>query len=678
YALNNLDSRYRMPMEAAPGYNNIRVKEKADYGDVFNRAVRDVFTDRRANRMFDAVLDQKHLGGTITASAGDSGSVHGGVVGADPQTFQIASRYYNDPRYAALLAKMKASGANSFRSWDALFRPPVEAPPDVKPAPAPARPRLLDGGGLAILNNKADTISLALSYGQTHGHGHYDRLNFELFANGLPMLPDLGYPDAMNQFVSGIYTWSQNTIAHNTVVVDGRRQFGTQAGDVKMFASGDFARGVDVEAKQTYGQCSSYRRAMIMVDAPGDSAGNSYFVDVFTVAGREQHDYSLHGPPGKFEMIGGQWSEPAKGTLAGENVALGAIYDDEKLAAAKGGFAAYAGSGFQHLFNVRTLQNDGGGGAGEWVAQFKHERDENAMVRLRILDQPDMKTMLCDARVSPVKDPRVLKYLIARRSGPEPLASRFVSVIEPFREKPFIRSVTPLKLDDDEGGAGVAIAVERVDGQTDVVMYDPAGARKRLRARGIDTRAEIAVTTFAADEKRPTRSFRVFATVASGRASVAKVVGVMPISSAIEIAAADPNRPFDAADLPGRVIHFVNDRHRTAHTVASVARVPDSNHYLLTLADDIVVGLAKVDKIQADELTTATALPLISAYRGATLADDLFRFQHPLKYARNGTIKLASPLPANHPIKPGDNVWLMDVGVGDSVEIPLIRDIKLK
>src|SRR5439155_23616154 len=147
-----------------------------------------------------------------------------------------------------------------------------------------------------------------------------------------------------------------------------------------------------------------------------------------------------------------------KGTLAGENVDLGQIYDDPNLAAngASAGYGTYAGSGFQHLYNVRTLRR-----GDTCVAQFAHEKDSRAMLRTRILDQPGQQFFLCDARVSPVNYPQVLKYLIARRQG-EKLSSRFVSIIEPFKDdKPIIRDVKPLKLDE---GAGIALEILREDG----------------------------------------------------------------------------------------------------------------------------------------------------------------------------------------------------------------------
>src|SRR5439155_18067715 len=122
--------------------------------------------------------------------------------------------------------------------------------PATQPATAPTTgsapcSRLLDGYGQAILNNPNDTVACSVYYGLKHGHGHFDRLNFELFANGKPMMPDLGYPDAMNEFVPGIYTWSKNTISHNTVVIDEQRQPQNAHGTVRLFADSPAVRVID-------------------------------------------------------------------------------------------------------------------------------------------------------------------------------------------------------------------------------------------------------------------------------------------------------------------------------------------------------------------------------------------------------------------------------------------------
>ncbi len=656
YALYNLISRDGIPSEQAPGYNNIWVKKISDYADLLQRGGVDVYGIPKTKRLYDGVIDQINVG-TLTPSLGDSMSVWGGLVGADAETYQTAWRHYKDPRYAAFLAQMHATGEDSFKSFDSLFEEPIEAP--AAPADAklpPAKPRLLDGCGMAILNNPADTISMAMSYGQHHGHGHFDRLTFEIFANGVPIMPDLGYPDAMNEFVSGIYTWSKNTISHNTVVVDAGRQTGNVPGEVQLFADSPFARIVEVEAKGTYPGCMSYRRAMIMVDVDQD---HSYFVDIFTAIGGKQHDYSLHGPPGDFAMVQGTWSEPAKGTLAGPNVELGKIYDNAELAAhgEKTGYSSYLGSGFQHLYNVRTPEKP------DWVLEFAHEKNPSAKLRIRMLDQPDQKIMLAEARVSPVNFPQVIRYLITRRQG-DYAYSHFVSVLEPFKDKPFIQRIAPAQLVAGEGGA---VEVFFEDGSRDIVAYNyrpPGGVVKDLKTDGQPT---ASVTHFDAKGKQT----RVFAAKSNvGGMTIGKVDLVLPTLSGVQVAL-DANVHLENQLFAGNVVRFVNDRHATAHQLASVKI--ESGRVVMMFKDDVIVGQVKIAGIEPSALAISTAVPLFPAYRGVTLADEMFRFFHPVSDVVEGKINLAKPLAANQPLKVGDKAWLVDVGPGDRVEVPWIH-----
>jgi hypothetical protein len=700
FALYDLFYRDGFAGETSPGYNSLWVNKISAYGDLLQQAGLDVFGIPRIRRMYDAEIGQINAG-KFTPDLGDAGSVWGGMEGISAETFQTAYRHFKDPRYAALLRQIGATGPNTFKTFDSLFHPPIEAAnregesagsgdrsltpagPDGKvskdrhdehddhfPSVAvqdgklpPAKPRLFDGYGLAILNNPADTTSLSMYYGLKAGHGHFDRLGFELFANGQPIMPDLGYPDAMNDFNAGIYTWSKNTISHNTVVVDAHRQLGNEPGTVELFADSPSVRALDVEAKETYPQCSTYRRAVIMVDA---GRNQSYFVDVFTVAGGHEHDYSLHGPPGDFQMIGGNWSKPAKGTLAGENVAVGEIYDDKRMGAKgyKGGYGSYTGSGFQYLTNVRKLEQASGGVTDSWVAQWKHEKDPHSMLRIRVLDQPGQTTYLCDARVSPMRYPQIVRYLIARRSGTN-LASRFVSVIEPFKDKPFIKDVRQLKLNEPDA---VALQVTREDGQADIILYNPSGHRIRIDHRDINTEAQVALTTFDAHGKLG-RSFRAFSKVGPKQAIGGKVTQVLPLKSVVDVSI-DPDRPLDPQSLIGQVVHFVNDHHRTAHTITSAWR--EGPKLELTLGDDLMVGLAKVDQVDKQMIRTSTPLPLAPTYRGASITDERCDHYFPIVSASDGRIKLASPLPRDATIKKGDLIWISDVAPGDSVEIPLL------
>jgi hypothetical protein len=376
-----------------------------------------------------------------------------------------------------------------------------------------------------------------------------------------------------------------------------------------------------------------------MVDCGDDQA---YFVDVFLVTGGKQHDYSLHGPPGTFETIGGQWIAQSRGTLAGEDVEVGQIYDDPKMAAPgyKGGYSAYTGSGFQHLYNVRRHSG------GETVAQWSHARDPSAKLRIRVLDQPGQQLILANARVSPIKHPEELTYLTARLQGGK-LKSRFVSVIEPFKEGPLIESARVLSSEAGE----VALEVRRRDGATDTITYDPhgrVGVRRRDAAGQAAGRFEVARGTSA---------------------RTGTVVGVDPRRSIVRVRASTPLEP---QNFLGRVVHFSHDHRRTAHPIVEARR--DGDDIVLTTADDLLVGRARIETASDDALTTKTALPLAPIYRGVTLGSRNFEPLARVAQVEKGKIKLATPLASDHHAAPGDDVWLINVGPGDTFELPAVID----
>jgi hypothetical protein len=55
-------------------------------------------------------------------------------------------------------------------------------------------------------------------------HGHANAMNLGLYAKGLDLLPDNGYPPLKFGHSSPFFNWYWSTAAHNTVVVDGRSQ----------------------------------------------------------------------------------------------------------------------------------------------------------------------------------------------------------------------------------------------------------------------------------------------------------------------------------------------------------------------------------------------------------------------------------------------------------------------
>jgi hypothetical protein len=137
-------------------------------------------------------------------------------------------------------------------------------------------------------------------------------------------------------------------------------------------------------------------------------------------------------------------------------------------------------------------------------------------------------------------------------------------------------------------------------------------------------------------------------------------------------------RPEDASAKPeqfvGRVVHFSNDVRRTAHTVVAAER--DGDELVLTTADDLLIGRARVETADERRVTTKTALPLAAIYRGAVLADDRFNPLSRVADVKDGRISAATALNQDRLPRAGDDVWLINVGPGDRFELPGLIDVE--
>ena len=93
---------------------------------------------------------------------------------------------------------------------------------------------------------------------------------------------------------------------------------------------------------------------------------------------------------------------------------------------------------------------------------------------------------------------------------------------------------------------------------------------------------------------------------------------------------------------------------------------------MLTTRDALRVGRLKVKAIKGQSITSDTAMPLDGVYRGVTLSDDAGAAGALVKSVGGGKVNLAKPLPDAMAIEPGDDVWLINVGPGDTLEVPPI------
>lgn len=655
--------------DESPGYNLLWVQNLTAVASLLPKLGVDISDLPRLRRLYDAPLRSIAIG-RHTPALGDTTSVYGGVVGEDASVYQQAYRTYADPRYAQFLANIGAAGENGFRDFESLLHPIVAAEP---PAPAgrrvnPQPSRVLSGFGLALLNDAADETAVSLYYGQHVNHAHRDRLHFDLFAHGQPMMPDLGYPDAMNVYVPGIWSWSVNTIAHNTVTVDASAQPGNAPGRLELFADGTWARAIEVSAPGTYPQCDDYRRSLVMIDTDH----GSYAVDFFHVSGGRQHDYSLHGPPGRATLVDDEWSAPAPGTLAGADVALGEFYDAPALAAhgAKDGYDQYRGSGFQHLFHVqRRLRGDA-------IVDYVHEKDSAAALRIRVLAAPGQTLLAADARVSPVKNPSLLKFVIARHPSDDgkPVASEFVGILEPHAAgAPLIAQARRIACT----GAGTALLITHVNGPRDVVIHGADGAPKSIALAGehLTTDARFAVVRFAADGQPSGVFFAGGSTLHVGQRAwdahgvTGTVTRIDPARAQLSVRLRDGANLTAPNPFTGRVVTLTNAHGQTAHTITTARR--DETDDVLTTQDDVLVGLLRVTAVDGARLETRTRLPFAASYVGATVLDAQFRPIGRVAAADQDHLELDAP-PAAPVALVNHNVWISSAGPGDTVHLPAL------
>lgn len=655
YALYNQVFRDGFPLES-PQYNSLWIRYLAVMAELLRKQGVNLYQNPKFKRILDAPIQSLAIG-RYTPALGDGSDVLGDISGQNPETYQSAYSAWGDSTYIAWLNR---SEDEYFTTYESLFRSPIGRKNTLAKGRllAPTSSRLFAGYGLGILNDRPDETALAVKYGMHYAHYHWDFLNVELFANGQKMMPDLGYPDAMNNYVREVYTWSKNTVSHNTVVVDEIRQNNNLPGVLHHFSEGDFAQSIDAESF-AYRHLNQYRRNLVLIS--GD-AGQSYVVDFFHVQGGKQHDYSLHGPPGERTLSEGDWSTVQPGTFAGPDVELGKIYDN-KLLEQKGdtiGYGGYGGSGYQHLFNVQRLEQ------GNPLLSFKHLKDPDAQLRIHVLPFDGQQVYVADAYDKPRAKDHTLTYLIARRkaAASQSLNSTFVGVFEPFTGEPYLEKIEQLALN---GGNGTALAISRGE-RLDVVIRDTANTVKILDRYHIKTDANTAVVTI----DRQGRPQRVYYTDGTFLEVNGKTFRSRPIEGTVRKVDTKRNELVVelAASLPktaknsfSGVFHITNPYRTTVHPATAVPGA--GNTLRLKLHDDLLVGYFGAAKVSGEQITSDTELNFYHHYQGAALLDDTHAFLGQVVKADRKAVAVDRLGSAR--LTPGDKLWLANAWKGDRI-----------
>lgn len=594
--------------EAAPGYNRLWISSYLSVADALDGydkyPAADLYRNVKFRKMFQAMYPLIMLG-KYTPSIGDSGTTGQPGMMVDKAQSIKAFEKFGDPVFAQLAYMLNGNTAEGIHS-DVYTADPDKVARDIEAVIAEYGPldpdsANLTGYGFAALRDGAadggsDTRrALWMYYGRTSGHGHRDALNLGLYGFGLDLMPDLGYPEQANATDVNRFEWVQNTISHNTVMVDRQKQSAAWDGKPLHYDDGGMVKLIDVEAPGAYPQTERYRRTSALVKADGE---HSYAVDFFRVKGGSEHHFSFHAAEGAVTTEGLDLTAQPTGTYAGPDVPFGQRPADDSVTG-----SGYTGPGFHWLKNVqRDDQPDGAFSVDYDIVDTWNATpgDDDVHVRLTMLGDAD-EVALADGVPPQNKpgNPESVKYVIVRRSGDQ-LDSTFTSVIEPYKDARFVSGIEEAAVTTAEGAPvseedGVrAVKVRLANGRTDYIVssLNPEAAYVidgKIRFQGsfgvYAEKDEIPAFTYIHDGEYIGKEGTPYASAGTARlqGTVADFTRELSVGNKLQVQLdlqdTDPN------ELVGRFVYVQNDGVRNAaYEIRGVAPL-DGGRYELDLGD---------------------------------------------------------------------------------------------
>jgi hypothetical protein len=341
-------------------------------------------------------------------------------------------------------------------------------------------------------------------------HSHDDSLGLNLYDLGRDLSAEIGYGTFGTPLHNG---WANRAISHCLVTIDGDAgQEGnehykkTPGATFRTFHNGDVVKFMDADSSSQFPQhrlpVEKFRRriAAVVVDD-----ARTYYVDLFDVKGGSVRDYSFHAPDHDELLTGaltleGIDPEPVEGawTLAGLDAefrdaswnAPGRSWGERVVGAeairavdppdTTGNYGSTPpGRGYGFLYNLRGARTDK-----PWAATWKLRGTDNAHVRAGFFPTRAMDAYTANAPDRLNK--KLFNYAVCRDGGTS--ESRFLVVIEPYRDRRAIASIEPVK--NPTTGA-VVLRVKLDDGRTDILVFGD-DAREKVGFEGGSATAEMA------------------------------------------------------------------------------------------------------------------------------------------------------------------------------------------
>jgi oligo-alginate lyase len=320
--------------------------------------------------------------------------------------------------------------------------------------------------------------ALWLDYDTGGAHSHQDGMNLGLFAHGLDVLPEMGYPAVQfGGWAAPKGRWYGMTAAHNTVLVD-RKSQPKGVGKTTLWLA-----EAPVQAIRASGAAMNnghrYERTAVLVDI---DASHFFVIDVFRVEGGTSHTKFVQSHFGALEI------------------------DGLKLADAPD---------FGHKTQTRNFMLDPkatSGWQGRWA--FKDQYELISDDRARGLAYTDLSTNTMAGRseawvntggYDSTTEQWIPRLVVERKTESAPLASTFVSIYEPYIGKTPVLSATRLPIttpgSDVARDTDVALQIRYPDGgYAIVVLPDPATPGTRVASlpgkRTVECDGDLALLRF--------------------------------------------------------------------------------------------------------------------------------------------------------------------------------------
>ena len=210
----------------------------------------------------------------------------------------------------------------------------------------------------------------------------------------------------------------------------------------KKYAALVLAALMDADASGAYSKISTYRRTTVLIKV---DENNSYAIDLFRIAGGSHHNFSFHSNEGTVTTEGLNLTAQSTGTYAGADIDYGERYDSQD------GWG-YNGSGYHYLINVEKDTKPSDQFSVDWKIDPSRSPlafGQDVHLKLTMLTQANDVALADGLPPQRPANPDTLKYLVVHRNG-ENLSSLFTSVLQPYKDSAFIKSIEKVELGHGE------------------------------------------------------------------------------------------------------------------------------------------------------------------------------------------------------------------------------------